>query len=441
MRGRHSRDFAFIGLLMLLCSFKLTNPNNDIVAQIDWDDKKCEITKNHWSVNDYETITPSLISDTGLWSFSQRLKPKIVRIHQASMADSLTSSLTRTWNKDKIRICFEQAAKAFPDAHFLLNPVCNWPEWMHVGGLILNKPQEEEIIRLYRDFALLITELKIPVYAIEIFNERDQVYDNLGKLPQLWNLFNRIHNAILQVNSSIHIAGPALTWPKKYWVESFLDSCGHNTDIFTWHCYVSGNPATTNKEIVKGVNKIDSFANYTQTAIFNRKLSNLRNCISEYNIQWVWEPLEIRHGNSVGAVFQSLMVTKLAQESLDAIMVWHLKGLSYGLINADNTVRTTGYLYLWGNEFLYGNMVETKTSDVRLTLVAVIRPDGTRSILLINKSDDRLTYDLVMNHTGFEIKYSGQLNAENLKPQEIKMEGQKIKLSPWSVTLLSSNTL
>lgn len=440
MKPRINLYRTIILSIVLLFGLKLQAQQNAEKICINWQTQVGELKKAHWAINDYETITPSLISDAGLCKYSQSLKPELVRIHQALIADSLINPTTKTWDKVRIKKCFDLAQKAFPEAKFLINPICEWPKWMGVEGSILNPDQEKVIIRLYSEFAVVVKELNIPVLAIEIFNEREMGYDEKGKLTLLWNLYNRISKAIQAIDSNQQIAGPALTWPKKEWIESFLDQCGKNTQIFTWHCYVSGSPGTSNHDIVyKGIEKIDSFAHFTHDEIAKRGLSKLQNYLTEYNIQWVWEPLEIRHGSNVGAVFQALAVTKAALQNMDGVMVWHLKGLSYGLINGQDEIRSTGQLYLWGNKYLVGKMVETMSPDPRIEIVAVTRPDGKKSILLINKSDEQLKIDVSPSRIGFKVNYGAQLTSEEFLPQKIAWEEPELKLLACSVTLLSSS--
>jgi hypothetical protein len=164
----------------------------------------------------------------------------------------------------------------------------------------------------------------------------------------------------------------------------------------------------------------------------------MKNYMTEYNIQWVWEPYEARHGTNAGAVFQALTVCKLAKQHLDGLMVWHLKGHSYGLIENDDEIRSTGYLYLWGNKYLCGKMVETSSKDTRFETVAVENTEGKRSVILINKSESHLKIRLNNEEIGFEPSYLAQINDSGFKPQEIIFRKDEIELKPWSVTLLTN---
>jgi hypothetical protein len=222
MSTKHTCYTILFFATLLCCSHVMGEKPLNVKTHINWNKTICQITKAHWAINDYETATPALIADTGLWKYTQVLNPDIVRIHHALLCDSLTSPKTRTWDKNRIEIIFKLAQKAFPGARFLVNPICVWPQFMKVEGEILNAEQENEITRLFTDFALIVKELKLPVYAIEIFNEREQAYEKAGKLPQLWNLYNRISSEIIRQNNEIKIAGPALTWPKPNLVKSFL---------------------------------------------------------------------------------------------------------------------------------------------------------------------------------------------------------------------------
>jgi hypothetical protein len=110
--------------------------------------------------------------------------------------------------------------------------------------------------------------------------------------------------------------------------------------------------------------------------------------LTEYNIQATWKPLERRHGNIVGAVFQASVVRRTALEGVTGILQWHVKGNVYGMIAADNTMRPTAWLYRWGTQHLVGNIAVAQTEDENnLEILPVIKPGVRRSLLLINKAN------------------------------------------------------
>lgn len=426
-----------IGTLLLVWMLTSCSQKEPANIHINWSKAVCEVPGRLWSVNDYEMVSPENVVDSGFQQFGRTLTPAIVRLHQALIADSFTQASTRYWDTVRIDFCFNEAMKAFPDALFMINPVCAWPRWLAHPDSILTPEQEKTLVALFASFAKIVKDKGWPVHSIEIFNEREHIYTGENRINDLWRLFNHISDTIRFVNPALRIAGPALTWPRRDWTESFLTISGQKTDYFTWHGYYSGTPETPNCKVVnRGVLHIDSLAGYVNEAIGRHGLDSLTSCLTEYNVQWTWEPFEIRHANNVGAVYQALIIRSMALRKLHAVMVWHLKGFAYGLINDQNTLRTTGQLYLWGNHHLTGTMADAHCSDPDIVVWPVRKSDNSRSVLLINKAASERLVSGLTKFCGFNPAQIEQLNETGFNTTIVDVETKNLYLPAYSLTLL-----
>jgi len=406
---------------------------------IDWEQEEYQILASHWGVNDYEMVTPHLISQKELQDYSRELNPSVVRLHHALIADSFTIGNTPKWDVDRIKTCFYEARKAFPEAKFMVNPIAHFPSFLENNNEVLTEDGEARIINMFVEFVKLMKELNVPVHSIEVFNEKDNAYEAANHIPQYWRLFNKVVNAIKAENPDVKIAGPALTWPKELWVESFLDSCGHHTDYLTWHGYYSGTPETPTPDVLySGVDHIDSLAGYVNRAIKAHGFDHMKSCLTEYNVQWTWEPFEIRHANTIGAIYQSMIVDRMAKNELDAVMVWHLKGFSYGLINNENKVRSTGQLYLWGRHYLTGTKVESFCEDPNLQILAVNGVENQHAILIANRGNFQKMVPSADQLLQSKAKIVSQLCNDGFEEQLLNEESDQLQLPPYSLTLISN---
>ncbi|MFA9392767.1 MAG: hypothetical protein ACERKD_23365 [Prolixibacteraceae bacterium] len=438
---RKVKNILFILFVVGLIGFTTacSLQNEKVTIAVDWNATGVEITPLHWGINDYEMKNPSLIADRQLQEFSHQLNPKLVRLHHAGLAEIFLDNDSHQWKKQFIDSCFHEAMIAFPEAEFMLNPIANWPKWLKGKNGVLTKKEEDELVQLYVNFVELAQSIKIPIHSIEVFNEMESTYERSNELNKLWELFNRISTTLKTAYPNIKISGPALTWPKQVWVESFLDQSGKNTDYFTWHGYYSGTPETTNYQVInKGANHIDSLAGYVTEAIARHGLPQLKTCLTEYNVQWVWEPFEIRHANNVGAIFQALIIRNMARRKVEANMIWHLKGFSYGLINNENQIRSTGQLFLWGSRYLTGKMVQSSTTDPEIEAIAVESSEGKQAVLIINKANAQKQFNFGTSVLKGDIKFKARISDKMFEEEILDSRKELETLPPYSLTLISN---
>jgi hypothetical protein len=361
-----------------------------VKASVNWNKTAAKVPAMLWGANDYEILYPERAADKEYQKLLKQLDLPIIRIHNGGMAHEWTDASTQKWNVEKIKAGFK-GSTGFGDAKILMN-VAHWPEWLSKDKTLSPADEDRfaklcgELVRVMRD------EVKVPIAYWEMTNEYDNTYENAGKLDDLWRLFNKIAKEVKRVEPKAKVGGPALTWPKGIWLEGFLKNCGQNIDFFTWHNYASGDLYDSNEHVLSRTETIANMArdavNAAKKYVPNKKLEMF---LTEYNIKWVWDPVELRHGNNIGAVFHASTLRQLVDVGVSGAMVWHLKGHSYGIIEGDNTPRAPFNLFRWGTHYLTGNMPENTSSDAKsLRLFPVVRADGSRSLLLINSADRRV---------------------------------------------------
>jgi xylan 1,4-beta-xylosidase len=288
------------------------------------------------------------------------------------------------------------------------------------------------------DLARLLQSEKIHVDYWELTNEMDTAYEKAGRLPDLWRLVNKCVLAVKKVDPKAKAGGPALTWPKPEWVEGLFRNCGQNLDFVTWHNYASGDIYDSNEQVL---GKADVIAGMAQSVVDAAKKfapgKKFEMFLTEHNIKWVWEPIERRHGNNIGALFQASTIRRLAPTGIDGATVWHVKGNAYGLIGGDNTIRSTGHLFTW-SKYLHGQVLASTSADeTALELLPIVQADGSRSLLLLAKADRAVEVDAARLLGGR--KWTAQrIDSAGLREKvEFPAAGQW-SLPGYSVTLLRS---
>lgn len=359
-------------------------------ATVDWNKTVGAMRPMLWGWNDYEVTDPQKANDPVYQKLLADLQPPLVRIHHGGFSDSWTRAQTKTWDEAKIKAGLE-ASTGFKGAKIMMN-VSHWPGWLSDQST-LSPEKEDEFARLCGDLVKVLQRLNYRVDYWEMTNEYDEAYEKAGKLDDLWRLFNKIAVEVRRADSKAKVGGPALRWAKPLWVEGFFKNCGQNTDFFTWHNYASGDIYDSNEMVLDRPAQIAGYTEAVRAAAQkwapNRKMEFF---LSEFNIKWVWNPIERRHGNNIGALFQASTLRRIALanngQGIDGVMLWHAKGNSYGFIGGDNEKRSPYYLYLWGTKYLTGSIANHSSDDEKsLEILPIIQEDKTRSLLLIAKAN------------------------------------------------------
>jgi hypothetical protein len=200
---------------------------------------------------------------------------------------------------------------------------------------------------------------------------------------------------------------------------------------------------------LKGGDLVDDPTAFQGKATAGRKVECF---LDEYNVKWSWEPMERRHGNAVGAVFQACLLRRLGMVGLDGVMVWHTVGGAYGLAEPQPwdkanplKIRLTGRLYQIGSRCVTGPMADTAVDGDRdIELIAVTRSDGVRSVLLINRANHTVVVsgaDKLGVGSGKDSPTMMRIISDGLSSLQWKRElaGDAVRLPGYSVTLVTGD--
>lgn len=413
---------------------------NAAIAQVtvstDWNLPKGEVKSDLWSVNDYEIMygDTDRPADRAFNDYLEEIQPGIIRIHNAALVWEWTDSETKTWDREKIKQGFAKAY-GFKGSKLLLN-ISHWPSFIHDGD-ILPLDKKQALIDLLLDLQTLLKEENIKVDYWEVLNENDNKYEQAGKLPELWSLLKDIMVALKAADPNTKVGGPALTWPKQIWVDGFLDECGGVIDFMSWHNYASGDPSTSNQDVVNAIGTLENHAKTVMDALKKRNIIGIETFLSEFNVQWTWTPYEKRHHNHVGAVFQAGVIHRMSKLGVDGAFAWHAKGNSYGLLRADNEVSAPGHVYKWGQRYLTGNEYTSTATDNAIETWS-IGNGANRSTLILNKSAEtkKLNTANILGASNTNDVRILQINSSGYKPEPMTLADQ-IDLKPYSVTLIT----
>ncbi len=409
-----------------------------IDISINWEKQIGEINGNHWSVADYEIYKNPGSEDVN--EFISKLKPTFIRLHHADSTETWSDEEKQDWDYEKIEKAFQEAY-AYKNSEIMIN-ISDCPKWMNINAKDMTEADQKRIAeycaRLVKHIRI---DNKLPIKYWEVLNERDNTFEKADELPKLWNLHNKIAKKMKEVDPTILIGGPAMTWPKPLWVEGFLKTCGENFDFITWHNYAVGDAYDSNKKVF---NATDSIAKNSQFFITKAKEmypdKDFESFLTEYNISWSWETRDERMKTNIGAIFHALTIKKVALTGITGMMVWHIKDNIYGLMGSDGTLHTPAYLFLWGNPWLCGTICQDNTADSnKVELIAIKRDNGKKSLLVINKADHSIIIPSAKSLLNSEKPLvTGEISFDNPKGEIHPLKSQsEINIPGYSLTLIS----
>jgi len=417
-------------------------PPTTASVQIDWSKTVGEMPSSIWGVNDSQVFNARSAASPDYQTFLASLKPALIRLLDGALINDWLDPKTHTWRVDKIKAGFA-ASTGFGKARIILN-IPGWPDWMakQADGT-LTPESEDQFVKLVGQFVKVMRdEVCQPIAYWEVFNEQQEQFEDLGKLDVLWNLYNRLSAEIKKQDPRAKVGGPSLTWPKPVWVESFLKVCGPNVDFVSWHNYAVGDIYASNEFVFGCVDSLAGQASYFKESTAKATASRKVECfLDEYNIKWSWEPMERRHGNNVGAVFQACVLRRMGLLGLDGVAVWDSRHTAYGLF--DDGVRLTGRLYQLGSRCLVGAMADVSVQgDKDIELIAVKRADGIRSVLFINRAN----HTVILNGAS-KLSVSGTIptmvriasDGVTLPQWKQELAGGELRLPGYSVTLVTGD--
>ncbi|MEM6391729.1 MAG: hypothetical protein AAF797_03060 [Planctomycetota bacterium] len=411
-------------------------PALDVSLFVDWNRPVGALTADHWAVNDYSVVKSDLAGQPAFNAYMAALKPSVVRIHWADKMERWTDASTRTWDAEAIKANLD-AASGMHGTKLMFN-INWWPKWLHDGN-VLPLEKEAEFIRLCAELPGVMRSIGHPLAMIEVINEREGHYEKAGKLPQLWSLYIRCVEAIRQADGDVLVGGPALTWPKSSWVQSFIEHDGlAHSDFFTWHNYASGKATDTNASVFAAADKLGAHAAEAMKALVDAGYPDMPGYLTEYNVSWTWTTRDRRMGNSLGAVFQALAVKHIAEAGVTGAFVWHVQDNIYGLLDNDGRKRAPAELFLW-HRHLAGEMsaVASERPDA-IEGLAVRHADGGRALLLMVKAGHSVRIHPNATLEGDRPWATVRSIVPEGTPKPVWTPGQPVELPGYSLLLLST---
>ncbi len=378
-------------------------PLQIVPLSVDWSTVEHDLPQELWGVSLFRIVHPVDSGDQNYVDWLATLNPVLVRVHSGEMTRRWWNADAEQWDKEAMRASFE------PHRQFLEKPnlklmICapyDWPASVRneaQDGKYLAPDRYDAGRQNFRDLlTILIDDLSLPVTHLELTNEWDNTYDKLDKLDELWPLVRMLADEARDIAPGLQVGGPAFTYPKPTWIHDLLDVAGEQIDFISWHSYASGQRTTSNEAVMARVAEIADEATLVLQELNDRGLTGVESYVTEFNVQWTWQPYERRHANSIGAAFQASLVLELAESGVDGGAVWHAMGNAYGLVDDSGSRRATGQLYLWANRYAYGQVAVFRlTGEVdhaepfelerRLAVAPVTMPDGERTLFLVNQT-------------------------------------------------------
>jgi hypothetical protein len=413
--------------------------------QINWSSKVAQTSALTFGSNDYYQVQkPQAGADPTYQQRIAQLNLGLFRIHHAQLSNLWSDPVAQTWSVDKVQACYDIAS--YWTGRTLVQNIPNWPSWMRQDAAGLLDPNEHA---RYAQFCAQLVwivnqQLNRQVKFWEPFNERETIYQQAGRLTELWSLYNQCAIAMKAVDPQIKVGGPVMSWDNTSLLGTFLQNCGGNVDFISWHRYASGNPKATTDSLMSATpnyaKQVANIRKVTTKYIPNRKVPLL---LGEYNINYSWQSGENRQNTQIGAAWFASILKYLAEAGTDMVASWNLKDGIYGLIDPNNKLRPAATVFEWGTKYLIGDVIPSLSNQSVVEALVVRQPSGDCSLLLINKSSQTATVslqsslsatflDLSTIAAGFYLDSTG---LQTLSPQSL-MGQYQLALAPYALALL-----
>lgn len=442
MRRRDTIKLAvssFASLKLIEMGFS-TAASNTAKITIDWTRSQAQTTSFTFGSNDYEITIPDRAADKIYQKRLAGLGVGLIRVHHAGLCERWTNSQKKTWDEAKIKAGYNVS---YPQRPIIIQNIPGWPVWMKNQNGILDSSEYDNYATFCAELVKIITRrlgLRQVTYW-EPFNEKDMLYQKAGKLDELWQIYNKVAKAMKAVNPQIKVGGPALNWGDTSKLAPFLQACRANVDFISWHSYASGDAQEPTQKLMSRTSdyahQVKEFRKLARQYIPHRKVPLL---LGEYNINYSWDSGENRQNTHIGAVWFASVLKHLADAGIDMATNWHLKDGIYGMIDPQNHLRQVAIVFSWGIKYLTGRVMYASSTHPLIEAMAVSQKDGMRSLLLINKSSDRIQVRLeaknLTTNSNVSVFYLDGNGTRTSKLAAIGLKNKPLSLPPYSLALL-----
>lgn len=228
-------------------------------------------------------------------------------------------------------------------------------------------------------------ERKFKLRYWEIYNEA--YFKKIEEDRSLWKMYNEAAAAMRKVDPSIKIGGYAPCWPSISAIRDFYRHCGEQTDFLSFHKYLTGSVKTPTPYLMA---KTASFGDDARAI---RKMAEqelpgkpVEIALTEYNINFNWNPHDPRQANQIGAAWFASVLLHLVKADVEIAQTWHSRGGgTFGLFSDNNEPRPAAMLFALANRCIRGEYLKSATSSPDVECLAFRNPEKS-GLLLINKS-------------------------------------------------------
>lgn len=242
----------------------------------------------------------------------------------------------------------------------------------------------------------------------ELWIEPDSSLTRVGSpdFENLWKFYIEAAKTIKEINPELKVGGPALAWPYPDTLGSYLDACGPYIDFVSYHQYGTGRLDTATSRFFSQIAPKFGTEARRVHKLMGEKLKGreIPLILTEYNMNYGWDPGEARQQTEVNAVFTTVALMEASAGGLDKATIWGAYGDSmFGLINPETggvapVAYTLRQLAAWapGRSVAVSvePMGEPADSSVRLPLraYATLAEDGrATSIILANFGEEEVS--------------------------------------------------
>jgi xylan 1,4-beta-xylosidase len=370
-----------------------TAPNR-ISPVVNWDNVIGKLTADHWGLNN-QSGQGFTAPNEKLADYFKQVKPGVIRIMTA-ITTSWVNASAQSWDTLKIKTELDNVRHIHQYGKRIMLCLYTSPSFINAGKLPLANEMQEDSLAVF--FARLPSVIKAAGHYIdlyEFFNEKEPVYGALGgnsgeqdntgaNLSTYWRTLNKIAIAMKAADPTIKVGGPATAYPYKNVYMGFIDNCADNMDFFSFHLYLTGKPGTTPDEDM--FNSFYAAKNEDVGAVTayvkSKGKTHLELYLDEWQVSYEWRKYEPLHDNHVGASWMACYIKFCALKGITNMNVW-----DFGF----HPHAATFLLYSKFSPYLRGNIVQSSNTGDRIEMIPVISAEGEKSILLINKTGEKIT--------------------------------------------------
>jgi xylan 1,4-beta-xylosidase len=372
-----------------------------VVVSIDWAHILRAIPREAYSLNAFQAFNPDSAANPAWRENIAHINPGSIRYHTSGIiSDSRTSEKgwlnheTRAWDIEKIR----RATAHWPRTAAAQITIHSWPAWMtSTPEKLLDEEQYDAYAALCADLVRIInTGLGLGVRRWEPMNERELAYvraltrnDKPPQYDKVIEIWNRCARAMKQADPAIQVGGPAISSAARVdLIRQFIRGTRDNLDFFSCHEYSTNDPSLPDETIFDSASnfgpKITRIQKILKQEIPGRPIDIVLN---EFNINWTWHSKDPRMIDHKGAVFDALAMTSVLNHGGTATYAWNDVDNIYGKMSRAWKLRPSAHVYHHLNASFIGDSVSVTTADGKKVVpFAVIRKDGGRALMLVNRS-------------------------------------------------------